>query len=86
MYILVIVIPRIIQLFILVVIVQAVLSFFMDPYHPVRRTLDRFVNPFLAPIRRFVPPVSGMDFSPVILIVLLQLLSAILTRLLLSFV
>lgn len=78
------VIHRVIQLFILVVIVQAILSFFMDPYHPVRRMIDQIVNPFLTPIRRFIPPVANLDFSPIVLIVLLQIIDTIIYRLLIS--
>jgi YggT family protein len=70
-------ISRLIQLVILVVIVQAVLSFFMDPYHPVRQFFDRIVDPMLKPIRRLIPPVGMFDFSPLILIVLLQILNMI---------
>jgi YggT family protein len=71
----------IIQVFILLVIAQAILSFFMDPYHPVRRTLDQIVAPFLNPIRRVVPPLANLDFSPIVLIILLQVLDVILNRL-----
>jgi YggT family protein len=72
----------IIQLFILVVIAQAILSYFVDPYHPVRRTIDKIVNPFLNPIRRVVPLLGNLDFSPLVLIILLQVLDSILYRLL----
>jgi YggT family protein len=78
------IIHRLIQLLILVIIVQAVLSFLMDPYHPVRRTIDRFVDPLYAPIRRFIPPVGTLDFSPLVLIILLQVIDMFLTRLLIS--
>lgn len=78
------VIDFVIRLVMLVVIVQAVLSYFMSPYDPIRQRIDRLVNPLLAPIRRVVPPVGMIDFSPVILIILLQLVDVILTRLLLS--
>jgi YggT family protein len=71
------IIHRIIQLFVLVVLIQAILSYFVDPYNPVRRFLDRVVNPFLAPIRRVVPLVGMFDFSPLILIILLQILDSI---------
>jgi YggT family protein len=77
-------IHRIIQLFILVIIIQAILSFFMDPYHPVRRTIDQIVNPFLDPIRRILPPIANLDFSPIVLIILLQILDTFLYRLLVS--
>jgi YggT family protein len=47
--------------------------------------IDRLVAPLLAPIRRVVPPVGMVDFSPVILIILLQLVDILLSRFLLSF-
>lgn len=77
-------IHRIIQLFILVVIVQAVLSFILAPYHPIRQKVDLIINPFLQPIRRVLPPIANLDFSPLVLIILLQLLDQILTSLLYS--
>ena len=36
------------------------------------RGLDRVVSPFLRPFRRFIPPLGGMDITPVILIVLIM--------------
>jgi YggT family protein len=69
---------------ILLVFVSVILSYFMDPFHPVRRGVDRIVEPMLAPIRRIVPLVGMLDFSPLILIILLQLVSSVLVRLLLS--
>ncbi len=74
---------NIIRLFTLVIIIQAVLSFVMDPYHPVRQFIDRLVNPFLAPIRRLIPPLGGLDLSPMVLIVILWVLDMILTRVIL---
>lgn len=35
------------------------------------RFLDRAVSPLLAPFRRFIPPLGGMDITPVILIILI---------------
>jgi YggT family protein len=69
-----------------IVLVDVVLSFFMDPMHPLRRTLDRIVEPMLNPIRRVIPPLGGMDFSPVVLVVVIQLVEAILIRLLASLI
>jgi len=79
------IIHRLIQLCVLVVLVQAILSYFVDPYHPVRSFIDRLVNPFLAPIRRVIPLIGNFDFSPLVLIVLLQILDSITTWFLLSF-
>lgn len=63
------------EILILVIFLSALLSYFMDPYHPVRRAIDNIVEPMLAPIRRIVPPVGMIDFSPWILIILIQLIS-----------
>ena len=70
------------NLLIILVIVDAVLSFFFSPYHPVRTTVDRIVNPLLAPIRRIVPLVGMLDLSPLIFIILVEILSTVLVRLL----
>ena len=54
-------------------IVQAVLSW-TNPHSPIGSTFDAMVRPFLRPIRRFVPPISNIDLSPLVLLVLLQVL------------
>jgi YggT family protein len=75
-------IDRLAFFFILLVIVKVILSYFIDPYHPVRRTIDNLVEPFLAPIRRVVPTIGIFDFSPLVLIFLVQILSRLLIALL----
>lgn len=74
------IIQMLFQLFTLVIIVDAVISFFMSPYHPFRQFLDRIVNPLLNPIRKIVPPLMNMDFSPIILLLLLQVVETILLK------
>ncbi len=69
-------------IFIFLVIANSVLSFFLSPYHPVRATMDRIINPFLAPIRRVVPLIGMMDLSPLILIILVEILARVLVSLL----
>jgi YggT family protein len=71
-----------VQLFTIIVIVQVFLSYFMSPFHPVRQTIDQLVNPFLHPIQRIIPPVGGLDFSPVVLIILVQVIGSLLSNLL----
>ena len=68
----VILIQTVRQILVVLVIVSILLSYVMDPYHPVRRGVDNIVQPMLAPIRRIVPLVGMFDFSPLILILLLQ--------------
>lgn len=72
------------QLFSLLVLVKIIISYFMSPYHPVRETIDKLVEPLLAPIRRVVPLVGMFDFSPLILIILVQLMSRLLIGILMN--
>jgi YggT family protein len=72
------------QAFIWIVIASSLLSFFLPPYHPVREALDRIVDPFLNPIRRVVPLAGTLDFSPLILILLVQLIAGLLIKLLIA--
>lgn len=69
----------------LVIIVYVILSYFLSPYHPIRATLIRIIEPLLFPIRKIVPAVGGLDFSPLILLIAVQLIGQVLVRLLLSF-
>jgi YggT family protein len=70
------------QILVVLVIVSVILSYFVDPYHPVRRGIDRIVEPMLSPIRRVVPLVGMLDFSPIVLIILIQVVANLLVRLL----
>jgi YggT family protein len=54
-------------------IMQAVLSW-VNPYSPVGPLFDALTRPILRPIRRFVPPLGNVDLSPLVLIVLVQVL------------
>ncbi len=74
-----------IQLCILVVLAQAILSYFVDPYNSIRLFIDRLVNPFLAPIRRVIRPVGMFDFSPLVLLILLQVLDSMVSYLFMSY-
>jgi YggT family protein len=56
----------------------------MDPYHPVRRAIDSVVEPLLSPIRRVVPLIGMLDFSPLILIILIQVVSNLIIRFLIT--
>jgi YggT family protein len=35
--------------------------------------LSRLVNPLLAPLRRWVPPIGGLDLTPMLMLLLLQI-------------
>ena len=54
-------------------IVQAVLSW-VNPYSPLAAPAHQLTRPFLDPLRRFIPLISGIDLSPLVAILLLQTL------------
>ena len=68
----------------ILIFVWAIASWILAPYHPVREALDRVVEPLLAPIRRMLPMTGPIDFSPMILIILIVLAARILNMLILS--
>jgi YggT family protein len=53
------------------VLVQVLLSW-LNPYSPVAPIFNAMTRPFLAPVRRFVPPIANFDLSPLVLLVVLQ--------------
>ena len=64
-----------------VVLLQAVLSW-VNPQAPMAPALEQLSRPFLAPIRRFIPLLGGVDLSPLLLILLAQVLLSLLEALL----
>lgn len=58
-----------------IVIIDVVLSYFVPPFNPLRSMLDRIVQPMLDPIRRVLPPTGMLDFSPLLLLIILQVLN-----------
>lgn len=60
-------------LFMGAVIVTALMSW-LAPYHPLRSFFDAFANPLLKPLQRRVPLIGGVDISPLIVLIGLQLI------------
>jgi len=51
------------------------------PHHSRNRLVDsiiEFTDGLLEPIRRFVPPINGIDISPIVAIIILQLIDSLL--------
>jgi YggT family protein len=82
--VLVITINMIAQVITLLVIASVLLSYFLSPYHPARKFVDDLVEPMLAPIRRIVPSAGMLDFSPMVLILLVQIVTRFLIGVLAS--
>lgn len=57
-----------------------------SPYHPVWgpiiRIVSAVVDPILAPIRRLMPPMGGLDFSPMVVLLLARVLQQAIINLL----
>ncbi|MDO9085805.1 MAG: YggT family protein [Anaerolineaceae bacterium] len=73
------------NIFSFLVIAKVLLSYFMSPYHPIRLTIDQIVEPLLSPIRNRMPMIGMFDFSPIILLVIIQILEFLLVAILVSF-
>jgi len=57
----------------LIILADVLVSYFLDVFHPIRQFLDSIVQPFLAPIRRLLPAMGGLDFSPLVLFFLVEM-------------
>lgn len=55
----------------LLVLAYAIMSW-IQVSHTVRAILERLTEPLLRPVRRLLPRINGIDFSPLILLILLQ--------------
>ena len=53
-----------------------------DPYNPVVRTLNALTEPVLYRIRKWLPftYISGLDLSPIVVLVAIQLVQSIVVR------
>jgi YggT family protein len=56
----------------------------INAYNPfvsgVMRSLERLFDPLLRPIRRFLPTAGGIDFSPLVLIILIIVIRTLLLQ------
>ncbi|MBI3345239.1 MAG: YggT family protein [Gammaproteobacteria bacterium] len=63
-----------IKVFLFSILIQVILSWVRPGDHsPVSLLLYQLNEPLLAPARRIIPAISGLDLSPVLVLVLLQL-------------
>lgn len=63
------------ELYVFSIVIEALLSWTgQGHYNPVSRTLAQLNAPLLRPVRRLIPPLGGLDFSPLVVIIVLQAL------------
>ncbi|MCZ6871247.1 MAG: YggT family protein [Gammaproteobacteria bacterium] len=69
---------RLIDVYSLIVVASVVVSWTNVPReHPTVRLLHQLTEPVLAPIRKVLPPMGGMDFSPLVLLIGLRVLTSL---------
>lgn len=67
------------------IIARSLLPWFrVDPYHPAVQFLIQITEPLLAPIRRSIPLIAGLDFSPMVALLILWFIEQLLRTLLVS--
>lgn len=75
------------QIYFLLILVRCFLSFiptinwYKQPFEGIKDATDLYLNLF----RRFVPPIGGLDFSPIIAVIVLQVLNYLIIFILFQF-
>ncbi len=72
-----------IEIYVWLILARAILSFIRPrTYHPIIRFIYETTEPLLALCRRFLPgPAMGLDFSPLLAIIILEVVKYILINL-----
>jgi len=72
-------IGMLIQVYSLIILTRVLMSWInVDPNSQLGRVIFDLTEPVLAPVRNLLPPAAGMDFSPIIVMVLLQIIGQML--------
>ncbi len=77
------------RIFSFIVLARVILSWVrVSPWHPTWGPIIRFIyqatDPIMEPVRRLIPPMGGLDFSPIIVLIGLDLIRGVVVSALLS--
>ncbi|MGL4447663.1 YggT family protein [Shewanella sp.] len=61
-------------------IIRAILSWFNQGYNPIVMIMDQLTEPFLAPVRRIIPPIGGLDLSVMLVIIAMNFINMLLAQ------
>ncbi len=63
------------NVFMVAILIQVVLSWVgQGAYNPLISTLYSLTDPILSPVRRIIPPIGGMDLSPLVVLISIPLI------------
>ena len=64
----------VLRFYFIAIIVMIILSWFAQGvYHPAILLLHQLTEPIMSPFRRLLPPLGGLDLSPIIVLLVLQI-------------
>jgi YggT family protein len=69
----------------IILIVRAIMSWVSQGHSPIESVLHQLTEPMLAPIRRVIPPMGGLDLSILVFLLGLQALQILMSDILNSF-
>lgn len=67
------------DVFFYAILLQVILSW-VNPQSPISSALNSLTKPILAPIQRILPATAGMDFSPIVALIFIQMLNVSIVR------
>jgi len=62
-----------------VLIIRAILSWISRGHNPIEAVMIQLTEPLLAPVRRFIPPMGGLDLSMIVVLIGLQFLEILIS-------
>ena len=67
------------DVFFYAILLQVILSW-VNPHTPIASALNSLTKPILAPIQRFIPMAGGVDFSPIVALIFIQMINVSLIK------
>jgi YggT family protein len=68
----IVVITAVFKLIFWVLILRAILSWVSRGNNPIEAVMIQLSEPLLSPVRRVIPPMGGLDFSMIVVLIALQ--------------
>lgn len=61
-------------------IIRAILSWFNQGYNPIIMIMEQLTEPVMAPVRRIIPPIGGLDLSVMVVLIGMNFLNILLAQ------